>query len=118
MTSEECPNGYSCNLARHLCRTSCDGFNPCANGYTCDTTKGVCPGIPIIDEKLCDGKDGNASKPKILIVPSTTIPTDVAAAAWGATYKASCVDTPTLEAFIKEHYGKGPEINCYEGKAF
>jgi Protein of unknown function (DUF3105) len=39
----------------------------------------------------------------------------VAAAAWGATYVASCFDEPTLRTFYMEHFGKAPENFCTNG---
>ena len=42
----------------------------------------------------------------------------LAAAAWGATYQASCVDRPSLEAFVRDHYAKGPENLCVSGRSF
>ncbi len=55
---------------------------------------------------------------RIIIAPSKTIPTKVAAAAWGKTYKAACVDMPTLEAFVRDDYAKGPENLCDPGRTF
>jgi hypothetical protein len=66
-------------------------------------------------DPLCDGQE---TPRRIIIAPSTTINTPVAATAWGATYQAACVDTATLDAFIREHYAKGPENFCYAGRPF
>jgi len=46
---------YTGDVELQPCTTDAD----CGGGYKCDTTKGVCPGIVIINEKLCDGKDGD-----------------------------------------------------------
>lgn len=54
---------------------------------------------------------------RVILAPSTTITTKVAAAAWGATYQAPCVDATSLGAFIKDHYAKGPEDLCAQGKS-
>ena len=39
----------------------------------------------------------------------------VAAAAWGWTYKAKCLDVPSLTDFAKAHYGQGTEPICANG---
>ena len=41
----------------------------------------------------------------------------LAAAAWGATYTASCVDEASLRAFAVAHLGRGPENTCADGFA-
>jgi hypothetical protein len=58
------------------------------------------------------------TRARIIIAPSKDINTEVAAAAWGATYQAACVDPPTLEAFVRDHYAKGPEDVCVPGLTF
>jgi hypothetical protein len=42
----------------------------------------------------------------------------VAAAAWEWTWEASCVDEPSLRAFLSDHYGDGPEDLCNDGQDF
>jgi hypothetical protein len=64
-------------------------------------------------DPLCD-----PGTKRIIIAPSPSIPTKVAAAAWGKTYRADCVDMPTLEAFVRDNYGKGTEPICAQGRAF
>jgi len=90
--------------------------------YKCDP-----PGCPEIVEQLRNVRDNAAIDPmciphggrnRIIIAPSPTIPTKVAAAAWGKTYKAACVDMPTLEAFVRDNYAKGPENLCDPGRTF
>jgi hypothetical protein len=39
----------------------------------------------------------------------------VAASAWGYTYHASCLDAPSLQAFVLARTGHGPEDSCYDG---
>jgi hypothetical protein len=65
-------------------------------------------------DPVCDP----STRVRIIIAPSTTIETPVAAAAWGATYHAACADVPTLEAFVHDHYGHGPEDLCVPGETF
>ena len=66
-------------------------------------------------DPLCAAYGGGK---RIIIAPSTTIATPVAAAAWGKTYQAACVDMPTLEAFARDNYAKGPEDLCIAGRTF
>lgn len=53
---------------------------------------------------------------RVVIAPDPDLDVPVAAATWGWTYKADCLDVPTLEAFAKDHYGQGTEDTCAMGK--
>lgn len=90
--------------------------------YKCDP-----PGCPDVVEQLRKVRDNAAADPvclrsggtkRFIIAPSTTITTKVAAAAWGKTYQADCVDMPTLETFARDNYAKGPEDLCIPGRTF
>jgi len=52
---------------------------------------------------------------RAVITPDPLIDTPVAVSAWGYTYKAECIDLPTLTAFVNAHYGHGPEDLCADG---
>ncbi len=52
---------------------------------------------------------------RTVITPDPLLDVPVAAAAWGWTYTAACVDLPTLEDFALQHYGHGPEALCNPG---
>lgn len=39
----------------------------------------------------------------------------LALAAWGATYVATCIDPPSIAAFIAERYDRAPESTCATG---
>ena len=89
--------------------------------YKCDP-----PGCPDVVDQLKKIRDDAAPDPdclrvggtkRIIIAPSTTITTKVAAAAWGKTYQAECVDAPTLGAFVRDNYAKGPENLCIAGRS-
>jgi hypothetical protein len=91
--------------------------------YKCDP-----PGCPDIVTQLKKVRDDAAADPscasfgaegdkRIIIAPSTTITTKVAAAAWGKTYQAACVDAPSLDAFVRDNYAKGPEDLCNPGRS-
>jgi Protein of unknown function (DUF3105) len=94
--------------------------------YKCDP-----PGCPDVVAQLRQVRDNAAADPicdaeptvppgtkRIIIAPSTTINTKVAAAAWGKTYQAACVDMPTLEAFVRDNSAKTIENICNAGRTF
>jgi hypothetical protein len=89
--------------------------------YKCDP---ACPEIVDVLRKVRDEAAadplcaGQATPKRIIIAPSPTIPTKVAAAAWGAAYTADCADQPTLAAFVRDYYAKGPENFCSPGRIF
>lgn len=87
------------------------------------------PGCPELVAQLRSVRDGLPEDPKcvdqptprrVIIAPSPTptIGTQIAAAAWGATYGADCFDEATLSAFVRDSYGKGPEDICFPGRTF
>jgi hypothetical protein len=55
-------------------------------------------------------------KNRIVIVPDPLLDVPIAAAAWGWTYKAPCLDVPTLTQFAKDHVTLGTEDTCAPGK--
>jgi hypothetical protein len=63
------------------------------------------------DDPQCDP----SVRVRFVLTPDPLIDHPVAAAAWGWTYRADCVDLPTLEAFAKAHYAQGPEDFCTNG---
>jgi hypothetical protein len=66
------------------------------------------------DDPLCTAA-GEGVRVRTVITPDPLVDVTVAAAAWGWTYKADCVDLPSLEAFAAAHYGQGPEVFCTNG---
>lgn len=64
------------------------------------------------DPKCLTIPDG--PKERVLVTPDPELDVPVAAAAWGATYRATCVDPASLKDFVKKVYGKGPEAVCGE----
>ncbi len=92
--------------------------------YNCaDSGDAGCPDVAaalqkasdsIPDDPLCTSA-GEGVRVRTVITPDPLIDVPVAAAAWGWTYKAACVDLPTLEAFANAHYGMGPEVLCANG---
>jgi hypothetical protein len=66
------------------------------------------------NDPLCDP----ALRVRIIIAPDPRLDVPVAAAAWGWTYKADCLDAPTLQKFVSDHYAQGSENLCAPGRAF
>lgn len=52
---------------------------------------------------------------RIVLTPDPLLDAPIAAAAWGATYVATCLDPASLAAFIVAHYAKSPENTCAPG---
>jgi len=65
------------------------------------------------NDPLCDADAG--VRVRAVITPDPLLDVPVAAAAWGWTYKAQCVDLAALTAFARQHYGQGPEDFCTNG---
>jgi hypothetical protein len=86
----------------------CDG--PCPE--ILDALRAARDRVPI--DPLCAA---SGTDKRIIIMPTPSIPTKVAAAAWGATYTADCIDAPSLDAFITDHYAKSSENICNPGQA-
>lgn len=55
---------------------------------------------------------------RVIITPDPELDVPVAAAAWGATYTATCLHPESLRDFVKKHYDNGPESTCAQGKLF
>jgi hypothetical protein len=88
--------------------------------YKCDDA--ACPDtvaqLRAVRDAVTDDPECDPSiRVRIVIAPRPTNDVRVAASAWGFTYRADCVDAPSLAAFIAAHYGKGPEDFCSPGDA-
>jgi hypothetical protein len=88
--------------------------------YKCGDARG-CPDVvdalkkasdAIPDDPLCSG---SGVRVRTVITPDPLITGPIAAAAWGWTYNAECIDLPSLSQFAKDHYGHGPELVCANG---
>lgn len=53
---------------------------------------------------------------RVIIAPYPKMDVPIAAVAWGWTYRARCVDTPTLLPFAKDHIAQGTENICAAGR--
>jgi hypothetical protein len=89
--------------------------------YKCDAADG-CPAIvtalqrvadAIPDDPLCDKASG--VRVRVVITPDPDLDVPIAAASWGWTYRAACLDAPTLTRFALEHYAQGGENLCVNG---
>lgn len=52
---------------------------------------------------------------RLILVPDPTLDVPIAAAAWGHTYRATCLDLRTLRLFVDSVYGTAPENFCAAG---
>lgn len=86
--------------------------------YKCDGA--TCPDQAAL-KALLDGRpqDPLCAPPvrsRMILTADASLPTAVAATAWGHIYLADCVDAATLSAFVDAHYGMGTEAVCAEGQ--
>jgi hypothetical protein len=89
--------------------------------YRCDGDAGGCPDIVAALKSVADAlpRDPLCSaetRVRVVITPDPLLDVPIAAAAWGWTYKAACLDVPSLIAFAKDRYAKGPENTCANGQ--
>ncbi len=68
------------------------------------------------DDPLCTSR-GEGVRVRVVVAPMPTLDVPIAAVAWSWTYKAQCVDVPSLQAFVKDHYGQGEEATCANGQS-
>ncbi len=60
--------------------------------------------------------EGEGARVRFLITPDPLLDVPIAAAAWGRTYRAQCLDTASLGEFVRTSYGFGPEQLCARGQ--
>lgn len=91
--------------------------------YKCEASA---PGCAVTIDALRKIRDSLPSDPacdpsirvRVIIAPFPRLEEPVAAVAWGITYKAECVDVPTLTQFVKDNYALSPENICAPGRTF
>ena len=110
------------------CNVSADGGTEVEDADVADQdagSLGPCPAVAaqlqaIIDafpnDPNCDPSSGQP-RVRFVLTPDPLLDVPVAAAAWGWTYKAQCVDPATLTQFAKAHYDQGPEEICANGQS-
>lgn len=67
-------------------------------------------------DPVCTAQTGGKVRNRVIIAPDDELEAPLAIAAWRAYYVATCLDPASLEAFAQEHYAKGPENVCADGK--
>jgi uncharacterized membrane protein YgcG len=88
--------------------------------------EGPCPDVIAALEQARDAVSGDPKclqipggpTERVILTPDPELDVPLAAAAWGATYTATCIDVPSLLDFVKKHYDHGPESTCAQGKPF
>jgi hypothetical protein len=79
-----------------------------------DALQAVMDAFP--DDPTCLAVPGGP-RARLLMSPDAELPTPIAAAAWGATYTATCIDPASLSSFAADAYGKATENLCSGGIA-
>jgi hypothetical protein len=69
----------------------------------------------VLAARAADPACSEAVRTRLILTADPLLDVPVAATAWQNTYRAQCVDTPSLNAFIDAHYGRGPESTCAQG---
>ncbi len=87
--------------------------------YRCD---GSCPDVVAALERIRSEREDPACRARggdnrIIVVPDPELEVPIAAVAWEQLYLATCLDEPSLGAFVDAHYGRGPEDTCAPGAA-
>lgn len=87
--------------------------------YRC-AMKDLCPDVAaalraVRDQVATDPGCDPSIRVRVILVPRPDLDVPVAATAWGFTYKAQCVDAPSLSAFIRDHYAHATEDFCAPG---
>ena len=72
----------------------------------------------IIDGLPLDPRCAPEVKHQVILSPDPTLPTRWAAAAWGHSLRADCVDTQAFRAFYDANFAHGTEDICGDGLAF
>jgi len=52
---------------------------------------------------------------RIIIAPNPSLDVPLAISAWERVYRATCLHQPSIDAFLEQHYGQGPEDLCGGG---
>jgi len=91
--------------------------------YKCDPTTDACKVTidalrKIRDAMATDPMCDSSIRVRLVIAPFPRLDAPVAAVAWGITYKAECVDVPTLTQFAKDNYARSTENICAPGRTF
>lgn len=82
----------------------------------------ACPDVLSAFEALRADRDDPSCREhpngsRVIIVPDPTLEVPIAAVAWEHLYLATCLDEPSLRAFVDAHYAQAPEDLCIAGVA-
>jgi hypothetical protein len=91
--------------------------------YKCEPTAPGCADTIAALRKIRDSLPTDPAcdpsiRVRVIIAPFPRLEEPVAAVAWGITYKADCVDVPTLTKFANDNIARGPENICAPGRTF
>jgi hypothetical protein len=70
-----------------------------------------------IADMPADSKCQAPLRTRTILAPDPTLPTQIGVAAWGANYKATCIDQTSLGQFLAANYARGPEDFCSDGQS-
>jgi hypothetical protein len=76
----------------------------------CKTTQNAL--VAIADAQPVDPLCMAPIKRRIIVAPDPTLDIAIGASAWQWTYRAECVDSASLGAFVTAHYAKATEDTC------
>lgn len=106
------PDGYLVHAMEHgavVILYKCDALDGGSCSDLVTALRAVRDSVPT--DPTCDPQ----IRVRVILAPRPTLDVPVAAAAWGYTYRAACVDGPSLLQFVTEHYAKAPEDFCAPG---
>ena len=88
----------------------------CDPGPACDA---IVAGLRAVRDSIpTDPLCTSSVRVRVVVVPDPLLDAPVAAATWGWTYNAQCLDLPSLKDFANAHYRQSPEDACENGRMF
>lgn len=87
----------------------------CENDADCDPVRAELASI-VADMGVDPVCRMEVNATRFIVVPDPALPVPIAAVAWRNVYEATCLDPPSLRAFIAAHYGMGSESLCVPGQ--
>jgi hypothetical protein len=109
--SEPVPRGYYVHCLEHGAVALL--YN-CPDGCPDDVARLVALANQAPPDPLCDGLDVPFHR-RVVITPDPRLDVRFAAAAWGYTLRAPCVDEASFAAFLADHTGHAVENFCTDG---
>jgi hypothetical protein len=78
-----------------------------------DVVKALSDTYDLVGDGICLVPGGPVAR--VLLTPDPDLDTPIAITAWGKTYTATCIDKPSMKAFLVKAYGYGTEATCADG---